>query len=191
MNYEQFLANAECALYDCREIKKTISAVQAALSAVPDMVRKNERLEKENAELKGELELMECVQQPSGYMQLPLDADGVPIRIGDDVNVDGDAMTVVGYRDDDGMMRLIAKDKRTELVFAPTPSKIRHFKPEPADSWEKLRADLMLVTSAYCDEVLHRDSSVGIPYEQRAASKADDVIARAKKLAGIEEEAQR
>ena len=31
MNYEQFLANAECALNDCREMKETLSAVQAAL----------------------------------------------------------------------------------------------------------------------------------------------------------------
>lgn len=39
MNYEQFLANAECALNDCREMKETLSAVQAALSAVPDISR--------------------------------------------------------------------------------------------------------------------------------------------------------
>lgn len=96
MNYEQFLANAERALYDCREIKKTISAVQAALSAVPDMVRKNERLEKENAELKGEIEILQCIQQPTGYMELPLDADGVPIHIGDAVCFENEVTKVYG-----------------------------------------------------------------------------------------------
>lgn len=30
-------------------------------------------------------------------MRLPLDADGVPIRIGDEMNIDGDAMTVLVY----------------------------------------------------------------------------------------------
>ena len=99
MKYEQFLANAAGALSDCREMKASLSAVQAALSAVPDMVRKNERLEKESADLRAELDDLKGNAEgfePDAYMKLPLDADGVPIRIGDKVNVDGDAMTVLG-----------------------------------------------------------------------------------------------
>lgn len=40
MKYEQFLASAAGALSDCREMKASLSAVQAALSSVPDMVSK-------------------------------------------------------------------------------------------------------------------------------------------------------
>ena len=61
-----------------------------------------ERLKKENAELKAELADWKGNAegfQPDAYMKLPLDADGEPIRIGDKMNVDGDAMTVLGSID--------------------------------------------------------------------------------------------
>ena len=198
MNYEQFLANAECALNDCREMKETLSAVQAALSAVPDMVRKNERLEKENAELKGELEILQCIQWPTGYMELPLDADGVPIRIGDEVNVDGDAMTVLGYRLRNDMLLLIAEDKKSGLCFNPGPSGVRHFKPEPADSWEKLEEDAAKEVCAYAGapfSIVDQDrySCTGCRFDDCSSRKTScwlqmnsELMARAKRLAGAE-----
>lgn len=67
-------------------------------------------------------------------MELPKDADGEPIRIGDEVNIDGDVMTVLGYRLHNDMLLLFAKDKKSGLFFTPKPSIVRHFKPEPADS---------------------------------------------------------
>jgi hypothetical protein len=80
--------------------------------------------------------------QPDAYMKLPLDADGEPIRIGDEMNIDGDAMTVLGYRLHNDMLLLIAKDKKKGLVFTPEPSRVRHFKPEPADSLERIADEI-------------------------------------------------
>lgn len=128
-----------------------------------------------------------------GFMKLPVDADGVPIRIGDEVFFKADngniwCRIVSGYRAArNGEVSYFTAENEQGGTLAYNAKLWTHRKLEPSDSWEKLRADLMLVPSEYCDEALHRDSSVGVPYEQRAAAKADDVIARAKKLAGIEE----
>lgn len=54
MNYELFQASAVKAFDFCRDIKAMTSDMQEVLSAVPGMVRKNERLEKEKASLKKE-----------------------------------------------------------------------------------------------------------------------------------------
>ena len=202
MNYEQFLANAERALYDCREIKKTISAVQAALSAVPDMVRKNERLEKENAELKGELEILQCIQQPTGYMELPLDADGVAIRPGDKIYFNGDQESTA--------LKCIAVGTSplpvefTDLEETGTTAwedgfVFTHQPPNtvPPDSWEQLEEDAKKATCDYANAPLDEN---GLPLcdgcrfrksEGCCQDMALDVLNRAKKLAGIEEEAER
>ena len=137
----------------------------------------NERLKKENAELKAELADWKGNAegfQPDAYMKLPLDADGVPIRIGDEVNIDGDAMTVLGYRLHNDMLLLVAKDKKSGLFFTPEPSRVRHFKPEPADSWEKLEEDANLGCRDYCEKYRLEECD----YNMRL-----HILARAKKLA--------
>lgn len=111
-----------------------------------------------------------------------LDADGEPIRIGDEVNIDGDAMTVLGYHLHNDMLLLVAKDKKSGRLFTSEPSSVRHFKPEHADSWEKLEEDVNLGCRDYCEK--HRLKACD--YNMRV-----HMLARAKKLAGIEEEAQR
>lgn len=126
-------------------------------------------------------------------MELPKDADGEPIRIGDEVNLDGDAMTVLGYRLHNDMLLLFAKDKESGLFFTPEPSEIRHFKPEPADSWEKLEEDAKQQSCWYfgldrqpalCDDCPNSKRQTGLACWQNVRL---DIIARAKKLAGIEE----
>ncbi len=193
MKYEQFLANAAGALSDCREMKASLSAVQAALSAVPDMVRKNERLEKESADLRAELDDLKGNAEgfePDAYMKLPLDADGVPIRIGDKVNVDGDAMTVLGYRLHNGTLLLIVKESGSIITYSPKPSSVRHFKYVPPDSWEKLEEDASVGAQYYCANRLGIDIRKTLTSDDDSAF-AKDIIRRAKKLAGIDEEAQR
>lgn len=159
----------------------------------------NERLKKENDELKAELADWKGNAegfQPDAYMKLPLDADGEPIRIGDEVNIDGDAMTVLGYRLHNDMLLLVAKDKKSGLFFTPEPSIVRHFKPERPDSWEKLEED---ARKTACDYALAPRDEDGITTcdgcrfqksESCSNEMTIDLVERAKKLAGIEEEAR-
>ncbi len=189
MKYEEFEARAKSAFDDCSEMKRMLWNMQTVVGAVPGMVRKNERLDRERAELKQEnaalnAELDDWKGNAEGfesdaYMRLPLDADGVPIRIGDEMNIDGDAMTVLGYRLHDDMLLLIAEDKKSGLVFTPEPSRVCHFKPELADSWEKLSEDVNLGCRDYCE--MHRLEECD--YNMRV-----HILARAKKLAGVEEQ---
>lgn len=206
MKYEEFEARAKSAFDDCSEMKRMLWNMQTVVGAVPDMVRKNERFEKEKADLKQENAALKAELddwkgnaegfEPDAYMRLPVDADGVPIRIGDEMNIDGDSMTVLGYRLQDDMLLFIAEDKKSCLCFTPEPSRVRHFKPEPADSWEKLEEDAMKYPCGY----------FGFPegpstYCLKCKGKLEagftcfqnmnlDLIRRAKRLAGIEEEAQ-
>lgn len=204
MDYELFQVSAVKAFGHCRDIKAMVSDMQQVLSAVPGMVRKNERLEKEKADLKQENAALKAELddwkgnaegfEPDAYMRLPVDSDGVPIRIGDEMNIDGDAMTVLGYRLHDDMLLLIAEDKKSGLVFTPEPSRVRHFKPEPADSWEKLSEDAMKTACDYAEAPLDESGLTicdGCRFHKRKDCYREmtlDVLARAKRLAGIEEQ---
>lgn len=197
MDYEAFAARAKSAFDDCSEMKRMLWSMQGVVGAVPDMVRKNERLDRENAELKQENAALKAELddwkgnaegfEPDAYMRLPVDADGVPIRIGDEMNIDGDSMTVLGYRLHDDMLLLIAEDKKSGLVFTPEPSRVCHFKPEPADSWEKLEEDASVGAQDYCANWLGIDIRKTLTSDDDEAF-AKDIIRRAKKLAGIEEQ---
>lgn len=181
MKYEEFEARAKGAFDDCSEMKRMLWNMQTVVAAVPDMVRKNERLEKEKAELKAEIERLRS-EVPDDCMRLPLDADGVAIRIGDESEVDGDAMTVLGYRFRNDMLLIIAKDKESGLVFTPDPSRVRHCKPEPPDSWEKLEEDSLLSVDEY-------RNLTGIDCNEGAYfAKQRDLIRRAKRLAGVNDD---
>ena len=163
-----------------------------------DVDREIRDLEEENAELKAELDDWKGNAEGfehDAYMKLPLDADGVPIRIGDEMNIDGDAMTVLGYRLHDDMLLLVAEDKKSGLVFTPEPSRVRHFKPEPADIWEKLEEDAKKGPCTYfgkikdlstgCSECPHGKHQSGFSCGQNMSL---DLVERAKRLAGIEEQ---
>lgn len=203
MKYEEFEARAKSAFFDnYSEMKRMLWNMQGVVGAVPDMVRKNERLEKEKAELKAENAALKAELddwkgnaegfEPDAYMKLPLDADGVPIRIGDVVDVDGSAMTVLGYRLHDGRVLLIVEDEKGGLVFTPRPSGVRHFRPEPPDSWEKLEEDAKKGSCRYfgkledintvCSKCPH-GRKTGISCWQNMNL---DLVRRAKRLAGIE-----
>lgn len=126
-------------------------------------------------------------------MELPKDADGEPIRIGDEVNIDGDAMTVLGYRLHNDMLLLFAKDKKSGLFFTPEQSIVRHFKPEKADSWEKLENDARKIACDYAPAPRDEDGLTtcdGCPFLKSESCSNEmtlDLVKRAKKLAGIEE----
>lgn len=176
-------------------LKQAKAHMSEANGIMGHYISKLKALEEENAKLKGKLELMECVQGPSGYMELPLDADGKPIHIGDKMDIDGEAMTVLGYRLYNGELLLIVKKMESSITFTPKPSDVRHFKYVPPDSWAKLEEDAKKKPCFYfnidqdtasCDDCPYGSSRTGTVCWLNALL---DMIARAKKLAGIEEEA--
>lgn len=175
-------------------LKQAKAHMSEANGIMSGHISKLKALEEENAELRAKLEAW--IQSDDSYMKLPLDADGEPIRIGDEVNIDGDAMTVLGYRLHNDMLLLVAKDKKSDLFFTPEPSRVRHFKPEPADSWEKLEEDARKTACNYAPAPRNEDGLItcdGCPFQKSESCSNEmmiDLVERAKKLAGIEEEAR-
>lgn len=129
-----------------------------------------------------EVELKPCPPRDA-HMKLPLDADGEPIRIGDEMNIDGDAMTVLGYRLHDDMLLLVAEDKKSGLVFTPEPSRVRHFKPEPADSWERIAGDIE-AAEGWCDRNGDYGTGIASISEQKLREWSDRIRKLAKKTGG-------
>ena len=168
-----------------RQAKAHMSKANGIMS---NCISKLRELEEENAGLRAKLEAL--IQSDDSYMKLPLDADGVPIRIGDKVNVDGDCMTMLGYRLLNGELLLMAKKMESDVaIYSPKPSSVRHFKPEPPDSWEKLEEDAMgraceLAGSGNlrCGDCEWGKEGIGCQAMARL-----EILKRAKKLAGIED----
>lgn len=204
MKYEEFEARAKSAFDDCSEMKRMLWNMQTVVGAVPDMVRKNERLEKENAELKQENSALNAELddwkgnaegfEPDAYMRLPVDADGVPIRLKDwvwYVGIDAeiikdDPQQVVGLVSEFGMGGIYAMT-RDYPDKAISPKMLTHRGPEPPDSWEKLEEDASVGAQDYCANWLGIDIRKTLTSDDDEAF-AKDIIRRAKKLAGIEEQ---
>lgn len=173
-------------------LKQAKAHMSKANDIMSDHISKLKALEEENAELRAALDDWKGNAegfQPDAYMKLPLDADGVPIRLKDwvwYVGIDAeitkdDPRQVVGFVSDLGMNGIYAvtRDYPDKAI---SPKMLTHRAPEPADSWEKLEEDANLGCRDYCEK--HRLEECD--YNMRV-----HMLARAKKLAGIEEEAQR
>lgn len=155
-------------------LKQAKAHMSKANGIMSDYVSKFKALEEENAQLKAELGSLQ-IQPDASYVKLPLDADGVPIRIGDVVYGNpGIAWTVVCLR----MSELGCKVQMENMPFLCNPDDLSHKKPEPADSWEKLEEDANLGCRDYCEK--HRLEECD--YNMRV-----HMLDRAKKLAGIED----
>ena len=111
-------------------------------------------------------------------MELPKDADGEPIRIGDVLYSSGNECRVVSItvKADEACVGV----HTDEGTFLPSvnPKYLSRKKPEPADSWEKLEEDVNLGCRDYCEK--HRLEECD--YNMRV-----HMLDRAKKLAGIED----
>lgn len=119
-------------------------------------------------------------------------ADGAPINVGDIVYRDADPEPLqvdLIYAGSMGYCTVRLKDSAGIYTSADAP-RLSHKKPEPPDSWEKLADDVADFDAfEYCVDVLDIDTSDFDEEQERRTMKVD-VIRRAKKLAGIEEEAE-
>ena len=159
------------------------SELDAVLRDNQQMERQIERLNEANDRLRERLNRSE---NHDGFMKLPLDADGVPIRISDVVyGNSGVARTVVCLR----MSELGCKVEMENMPFLCEPDDLTHKKPEPADSWDMLEKDAMrsaceLSGSGHlrCGDCEWGKEDIGCQAMARL-----EILKRAKKLAGIEE----
>lgn len=127
-----------------------------------------------------------------------LDADGVPIEVGDIVYRDADPEPLqveLIYACSTGYCTVRLKDSAGIYTSADAP-RLSHKKPEPADSWEKLEEDARKIACNYAPAPLNEDGLTtcdGCPFEKSESCSNEmtiDLVERAKKLAGIEEEAR-
>lgn len=179
-------------------LKQAKAHMSKANGIMSDHIPKLKALEKENAELRAKLADWKGNAEgfePDAYMKLPLDADGVPIGVGDIVYRDADPKPLqvdLIYAGSMGYRAVRLKDGAGIYTSADAP-RLSHKKPEPPDSWEKLEEDAtqqscgyfgMDRTPASCDDCPHGWEQTGRACWLNARL---DMIARAKKLAGIED----
>lgn len=174
-------------------LKQAKAHMSEANGIMSGHISKLKALEEENAELRVKLEAW--IQSDDSYMKLPLDADGEPIRVGDVLYSSGNECRVVSItvKANEVCVAVYADDG----TFYPwvNPKYLSRKKPEPADSWERLEEDMMRGTSCRyfggvesaleCWDCPHGTEQTGTPCWK---NERIDILKRAKKLAGIEEE---
>lgn len=162
-------------------------------------------LKEENAELRAKLADWEGNAEgfePDAYMKLPLDAHGVPIRIGDEMDIDGEIAVVKGYqvsyKGDE--LQFIAVTEGYRKTFTLFGKNRKHFKRDtmPSDSWEKLEEDAAKEVCVYAGapfSIVNQDmySCTGCRFDDCSSRKTScwlqmnsELMARAKRLAGAE-----
>ena len=181
-------------------IKQAKAHMLQATWIMSDCISKIKEIEEENERLKDELSALQ-IQSDDSYMKLPLDADGVPIRIGDEMDIDGEIAVVKGYQVSykGDRLQFIAVTEGYRKTYTLFGKNRKHFKHHtmPSDSWGKLEEDAMQHACSYFDIGSDNASCDDCPHGSRQTGRAcwqnarRDMLARAKKLAGIEEEAQR
>lgn len=155
-----------------------------------DHISKLKALEEENAELRNELDDWKGNAegfQPDSYMKLPVDADGIAIRPGDKIYFNGDpegfALKCIAVGCSPCPVEFVDWEETGTTAWEEGLA-FTHRQPtsKSVDSWEKLEEDANLGCRDYCEK--HRLEECD--YNMRV-----HMLARAKKLAGIEDEAQR
>lgn len=129
---------------------KISDELRAIADRIDREIMRYERLKKETDELRAEFDGLKS-QPDDSYIELPVDADGVPIRIGDVVYGNpGIAWTVVGLR----VSPLGWKVEIGNMPFLCEPDDLTHKKPEPLES-EVIDADgvpIEVGDTVYCDD---------------------------------------
>ena len=177
-------------------IEKQVKVMESFGDAAVDISSELDAILQDNYQMEQQIEfLLETNDRlrkqldSDAHMKLPLDADGVPIRIGDEiVDVFDEHVFVV-----DGYCKFPTSGKMGFTVEGGRgiyePSVYQHKKAEPADSWEKLEEDAMrsaceLSGSGHlrCGDCEWGKEDIGCQAMARL-----EILKRAKKLAGIEE----
>lgn len=175
-------------------LKQAKAHMSEANGIMSDHISKLKALEEENAELRNELDDWKGNAEgfePDAYMKLPLDADGVPIRIGDTVYTrDAEEYIVRGIYALAYEYSISAAPLGGTCSLPMEPEGLTHRTTDSTDSWEKLEEDASVGAQDYCANWLGIDIRKTLTSDDDEAF-AKDIIRRAKKLAGIEEEAQR
>ena len=181
------------------DLKQAKTLMSEANHIMSDHISKLKALEEENAELRAELDDWKGNAegfQPDAYMKLPVDADGVPIRLKDwvwYVGIDAeiikdDPQQVVGLVSDLGMNGIYAvtRDYPDKAI---SPKMLTHRAPEPPDSWAKLEEDAKKTICKIAGQKAFPSCGeckwVGKECNRMARL---EILKRAKKLAGIEGE---
>ena len=185
-------------------LKQAKAHMSEANGIMSDCISKLKSLEEENAELRDELNDWKGNAegfQPDSYMKLPVDADGIAIRPGDKIYFSGfpesEALKCIAVGCLPCPVEFVDWEETGTTAWEEG-SVFTHRQPnhEQADSWEKLEEDAtqqsceyfgMDRTPASCDDCPHGWEQTGRACWRNARR---DMIDRAKKLAGIDEEAE-
>ena len=181
------------------DLKQAKTLMSEANHIMSDHISKLKALEEENERLKDELSALK-IQPDASYMRLPIDADGVPIRIGDtvwyigvDVDIEKDCPMEVN-----GFVRVpFALETFIETVECPRKAiaseSLTHKRLEPPDSWEKLENDAKKTSCGYASAPRDENGLTtceGCRFQKTESCSQEmtlDVLKRAKKLAGVED----
>jgi len=156
------------------ELRKWNDALRAE---VVEMVNERDELQQERDMLKAEL--AEVKAQMADMVELPRDADGVVIRVGDVVeSEDGDRGEVCGLNFDGECWFVVPRGRLCEWAA----SLCRHMRP---DSWERLAESVRAaLTDAY--NMGNLDGTIIGVGDINVAQTADELVERAKALGGAE-----
>lgn len=180
------------------DLKQAKTLMSEANHIMSDHISKLKALEEENAGLRAKLEAL--IQSDDSYMKLPLDADGVPIRLGDtvwyigvDVDIEKDCPMEVN-----GFVRVpFVLETFIETVECPRKAiaseSLTHKRLEPPDNWEKLENDAKKTSCGYASAPRDENGLTtceGCRFQKTESCSQEmtlDVLKRAKKLAGVED----
>ncbi len=186
-------------------LKQAKAHMSKANGIMSDHISKLKALEEENAELRAELDDWKGNAegfQPDAYMRLPVDADGIAIRPGDKIYFNGDpegfALKCIAVGWPPCPVEFVDWEETGTTAWEEG-SAFTHRQPnhEQADSWEKLEEDAKKTACNYALAPRDEDGLTtcnGCRFQESESCHHEmvlDVFERAKKLAGVEEEAQR
>lgn len=157
-------------------LKDYRSALGKANDTMNDALGAISRLERENKSLRDELERLRALHREEPQC---LDADGVPIKVGDTV-----------YFVEAGYPATVSKVESLPICYDEhgdwmNPRLYSHHKP---DSWEQLEADATLSCREYYRVVIGCEAPDDVSANGHQRLVRADILRRAKRLAGVSDE---